>query len=253
MKPWYKESFGLEYLKLYGHRNLAEARANVKEIVNLLSLQKDTPLLDLCCGAGRHLLVLRELGFRNLIGIDLSEELLQVAAREITAKNGSTPFAIPLIQGDMRAIPFENHFAAILSLFTSFGYFEADEENQAVLNTVYRALRPGGVFLLDYLNRKYVIENLVPEDEKTLESGHVKNVRSLTADCRRVEKTTTFIQGETEHQFQESVRIYDPDEMAEKLKMAGFINIRRHGSVSGDTFSHTSDRLILVAEKAENL
>ncbi|MBU0512308.1 MAG: class I SAM-dependent methyltransferase [Chloroflexi bacterium] len=87
MTPWYEESFGRDYLMLYTQRDISEARANVQSSLELLSLQRNTPVLDLCCGAGRHLLALRELGFERLVGLDLSNELLQVAANRLAGED----------------------------------------------------------------------------------------------------------------------------------------------------------------------
>ena len=77
MTQWYEESFGREYLELYAHRDAAEARADIAAILCLLSPPKDEPLLDLCCGACRHVLILREMGFDQIVGLDLSAELLE--------------------------------------------------------------------------------------------------------------------------------------------------------------------------------
>lgn len=247
MTPWYEESFGHEYLTLYTQRDLEEARANVESIVALLSLNLDAPVLDLCCGAGRYLLALREQGFNRLVGLDLSDELLSVATDRLAHTNGHAP--IPLIQADMRAIPLENHFAAVLSLFTSFGYFQADPDNQAVLEAAHASLRPGGVFLLDYLNRDHLIENLIPRDEKSLPDGRVRNVRCLTNQCRRVEKTTTYIKNGTKRQFHESVRLYSRPEMVRRFRAAGFVDVRSYGTFQGDDFTKDSRRLIMVAKK----
>jgi len=247
MTPWYEESFGYEYLTLYTHRDVEEARANVQKIVELLSLNSDAPLLDLCCGAGRYLLALREQGFDRLVGLDLSDELLSVAADKLARTNGHAP--IPLIQADMRAIPLTNHFAAVLSLFTSFGYFQADRDNQAVLEAVHTALQPGGIFLLDYLNRDYLIENLIPRDEKPLPDGRVHNVRCLTNQCRRVEKTTTYIKNGNKRQFHESVRLYSQPEMVRRFRAAGFVDVRSYGTFQGEEFTTDSRRLILVGKK----
>jgi len=247
MTPWYEESFGREYLKLYTHRDLEEARANVEAIVELLALNPDAPLLDLCCGAGRYLFALREQGFNRLVGLDLSDELLSVAADKFARTNGHAP--IPLIQADMRAIPMKNHFATVLSLFTSFGYFQADRDNQAVLEAAYASLRPGGVFLLDYLNRDHLIENLIPRDEKPLPDGRVHNVRCLTDRCRRVEKTTTYIKSGTKRQFHESVRLYSQPEMVRRFRAAGFVDVRSYGTFQGDEFRPDSHRLILAGKK----
>jgi len=255
MTAWYEKSFGCEYLALYAHRDTAEARADIQAMIKLLSPPKDEPLLDLCCGACRHLLVLREMGFSQLVGLDLSEELLQVAAEHLAdgdAESGEAPNRVRLVRADMRAIPYENYFATVLSLFTSFGYFENDEENRAVLKAVRRSLKPGGKFLMDYMNRDYVVSHLVERDEKVLPDRYVKNVRCLTDDCRRVEKTTTVIaKSGAKHEFNESVRLYSEAEMIEMLKAAGLVPLRSYGSLKGQDFGPESKRLVIVAEKKE--
>jgi len=253
MTAWYEESFGYEYLELYAHRDAAEARADVQALVDLLSPPKDEPLLDLCCGACRHLLVLREMDFSQLVGLDLSAELLQVATRKLAdadTESGQASHQVELVRSDMRVIPYENHFATVLSLFTSFGYFCEDEENQAVFEAVYRALKPGGRFLIDYLNRDYVISHLVERDEKALPDRHIQNVRCLTESCRRVEKTTTVTtKSGVKHEFQESVRLYSPAEMVAMLRAAGFAYIHCYGSLDGQACGPESKRLIVIAEK----
>jgi len=141
VNDWFERSFGRDYLALYPHRDNAEARSDVAAIVDLIDPPRDGPLLDLCCGAGRHLLALHEAGFSDLTGIDLSQVLLDVARRQLDAVDGA---GIRLVRSDMRQIPFADHFATILSLFTSFGYFSESEEDEAVLRAARGALRPGG-------------------------------------------------------------------------------------------------------------
>ncbi|MBN1873832.1 MAG: methyltransferase domain-containing protein [Anaerolineae bacterium] len=243
-KPWYEASFGQEYLELYAHRNAAEARADVQAVLALIAPAKDTPLLDLCCGAGRHLVILREQGFTQLVGLDLSPDLLRVAAED-------TGGDVPLVRADMRGLPFREHFATVLSLFTSFGYFTEDEENQAVLRMAYRVLRPGGTLLMDYINRDYIIAHLVPEDEKVLSGRHVRNTRRLTGAGRRVEKTTV-VTSETGAQrtYRESVRLFSRAEMRAMLQVAGFVTVQEYGALDGRPFSPDTPRLILRAEKS---
>ena len=253
MSEWYRESFGYEYLELYAHRDASEARADIEAIVDLLDPPRDEPVLDLCCGACRHVLVLRELGFTQLTGLDLSAELLDVAAQALAADSIEPEQAcrdVELVCSDMRYIPYENHFSTVLSLFTSFGYFSVDDENEAVFGAVYRALRPGGRFLIDYLNRDYVVANIVPEDEKVLPDRHIRNVRCLTEDCLRVEKTTTVTtKAGRVREFHESVRMYSQAEMFDMLRAAGFVNVECYGSLDGHACSLDSKRLILIAEK----
>jgi ubiquinone/menaquinone biosynthesis C-methylase UbiE len=247
MIPWYKKSFGHEYLRLYAHRNDDEALTDIKAIIKLLSPSRDKPLLDLGCGAGRHLIALHQLGFRSLTGLDLSEELLQVAKERLIAAGASD---VKLLCRDMRYLPQQEHFAVVLSLFTTFGYFAQDEENAAVLRSVYQGLQPQGKFLIDYINREYLLDNLVPSEEKTLAGKQVKITRQLTADQRRIEKSmvVTTAAGK-EEKFFESVRLYHHLEMEEMLKRAGFVDIRKYGALSGELFNHHSERLILIAEK----
>jgi len=253
MTAWYEESFGCEYLELYTHRDAAEARADIQAIVRLLSPPKDEPLLDLCCGACRHVLILRTMGFRQIVGLDLSEELLQVATEKLAeASNGQKQAQndVRLVRSDMRNIPYQNHFATVLSLFTSFGYFGEDGKDQAVFEAVYRALKPDGKFLIDFMNRDYVISHLVERDEMALPDRHVYNVRCLTDGCRRVEKTTTVSSRSGEkREFHESVRLYSEPEMVDMLSDAGFVSICSYGSLDGQAFGPESKRLVIVAEK----
>lgn len=263
--PWYEDSFGADYLALYAHRDLAEARANARAVLALLSPPRDEPLLDLCCGAGRMLVALRELGFTRLVGLDLSSDLLSVAAADLeragvaevaTVEPGQTPPPWPddgrvvLVRSDMRCIPYEGYFATVLSIFTSFGYFESDDDNRAVLDAAYRALRPGGAFLMDYLNRDRVVAGLVPDDERRTGEWHVRNQRRITPDGRRVEKTTTVTDGRGRtRRFLESVRMYSEPEMRRMLHDAGFAEARAYGSFAGEPFGPESERLILLARK----
>lgn len=254
MTFWYEASFGCEYLELYAHRDTDEARADIEAVVRLLDPPQDEPLLDLCCGACRHMLVLREMGFKQLVGLDLSEELLEVGAsdlQECTGLDDLNRDEICLVQSDMRHIPYENYFATVLSLFTSFGYFDQDEENEAVFRAVYRALSPGGQFLIDYLNRDYVIANLVERDERDLAGRHVKNVRCLTQDGRRVTKRTTVTEPSgAVREYYESVRMYSESEIVDMLRGAGLTAIRTYGSLDMEPLSPKSKRLIVVCNKA---
>jgi len=245
--PWYVHCFGREYLDLYPHRDDAEAQADVEAIIELIDPPKDEPLLDLGCGAGRHLVALHSAGFRHIVGLDLSAELLEIAAERLT-KAGAE--GIKLVNADMAHIPYEEHFGTVLSLFTSFGYFERDEENAAVFAAVRKAALPGGRFLIDYMNRDWVIANLVGQEEKDVAGRRVRIERRLTAGRRRVEKTTRVLGPEGEEKtYHESVRLYSPLEVEQMLEAEGFVNVRRYGSLRGAPHRSESPRLILVGEK----
>ncbi len=252
MTAWFEKSFGETYLELYAHRDEQEARENLRGLMSLISCDKDEPLLDLCCGAGRYLCALREMGFRQLYGLDLSETLLDAAKQTLAAESLDNRCQVELIATDMRCIPFENHFCAILSLFTSFGYFEQDVENRVVLEGVYHALKPGGVFVLDHMNRQYVVEHLTPMDEGKRGGRWVRNERRITPDDRRVEKTTTIRDANGhEETFHESVRLYTPEELSAILKEVGFVDLALYGGFNGEPLQADSPRLLVIAHKLE--
>ena len=244
MSAWYEASFGEDYLALYPHRDFEEARADVAAILALIDPPRLDPLLDLCCGAGRHLRALREAGFSSLTGMDLSQTLLDVAQRHIASQTG-----IRLLRADMRRIPFDQAFATILSLFTSFGYFD-DDDNQLVLDSVYRALRPGGVFLLDTMHRASTIANLSPHSEQSIDGDRVIITRSITPDRLRIEKTIRIQPDDKPpRRYNESVRMYEAAELRAMLERVGFRHLRFHGALDGRLYDSHSPRMIAIASK----
>jgi SAM-dependent methyltransferase len=245
--PWYVKSFGRFYLEHYSHRNDDEANREVEALVALLDPDRDGPLLDLCCGAGRHLKALRRLGFTNLAGLDLSAELLEVADEELNAVNGES---VDLIHADMRRIPHRNHFATVLCLFTSFGYFAGDDENASVVEGVYQALRPEGKFLIDTLNRDYVVAKLLPESVVEGEGFSARSRRRITGDGRRVEKITVVRSTEGgDETFEESVRLYRAGEMKKMLTAAGFEDVRGYGALCADPLTPSCERMVVTGVK----
>jgi ubiquinone/menaquinone biosynthesis C-methylase UbiE len=247
MNDWYTKAFGREYLDLYAHRDMVEAENDIKALSKIMPLIKDQPLLDLCCGAGRHLLALHKMGFKKIYGLDLSSELLEIAARHLA---GVGARHVEFLNTDMRAIPYQGHFATILSLFTSFGYFAQDDENLKVIKAVARALKPGGYFIIDYLNRDQVINNLVAQDEKKQRGKRIKSVRCLTGRGKRVEKTTTiFGPNGSEQTFHESVRLYSVRELEAMITKSGLTCRAKYGSISGGKFNAASKRLVMITQK----
>src|ERR1017187_406738 len=148
---WWESWFGEEYLELYPHRDLASARREVAFGLEKLGADP-TPLLDLCCGSGRHALRFAERGAVP-IGLDYSAPLLELAH----ARN----LQLPLVRGDMRALPFADaSFRSIVNFFTSFGYFLAEEDNFLVVAEMERILKSGGRVLCDTFGLEHALARL---------------------------------------------------------------------------------------------
>lgn len=187
-RPWFHDAFGGHYPHLYAHRDLAEARRCLDLLQSLAPLGAG-PVLDLGCGQGRHLRLLAARGV-TAIGLDLSRALL--------AEARATAPAVPLVRGDMRALPLaDGAVTAVLSLFTAFGYFGDLDAHRPVVSEVARVLTPRGVWCLDFLDSERVAAELADGPQRTerqLGAGAVAvtEVRSLVQRPRRVLKSVTL-------------------------------------------------------------
>jgi SAM-dependent methyltransferase len=242
---WYTEWFDEEYVRVYGHRDLDEARRDVAFAERVLNLWPEDRILDLCCGNGRHLAALCEKGYRRLAGIDLSMPLLRLARRAMEGRCHQRLVA----QADMRCLPFCETFDAVLNLFTSFGYFDTDGENLRVLNSMASVLRPGGRYILDYLNPEYVARNLQPLTERTLGDRVIVERRWIDPRRKRVNKTIVIQTPEAERHYKESVRIYTQDEMEQMLKSVGLKIGATFGDFESRPISPESPRMIFAGER----
>jgi SAM-dependent methyltransferase len=236
-RPWYARAFGARYRDVYAHRDDASARAEARFAFDALGGGADAAWLDVGCGAGRHAIALKERGAR-VVGLDYSPELLAAArARGLDR----------LLRADMRSLPFADAaFDAISFFFTSFGYFD-DEENRAVLREARRASRPSGKLLLDLPDVFNLRATLKPFDVVESDAGTTTNRRALVG--RRVEKQVLFSpkDGSPPLAYVESVRLYEPDELDALLAGVGFKTTRRFGSFDGREPGR-GDRHIVVAE-----
>ena len=241
---WYKNWFGNEYLTVYAHRDEAEAEDLIKLIHRSTKLTAGARILDLCCGQGRHALRLAEMGY-NVIGLDLSRTLLQVAKFRRTPTQKAN-----FVQADMRFLPAVQSFDLILNLFTSFGYFEKDQENQAVLDQFNLVLRPDGFFVFDYLNTDHVRSNLVPSHSDRVGDCFIETERKITRDL--VQKKITIHKNGVKAVFYESVKMYKPDEIKKMLHRSGLEIFDIFGDYKGNDFNPSMPRLLIIGKKKVN-
>jgi ubiquinone/menaquinone biosynthesis C-methylase UbiE len=238
MAEWFEEWFGEEYLQLYPHRDDAEADRAVALIAAATGLTPGWRVLDVGCGAGRHARAFRSIGTR-CVGLDLSRTLLSVA-RGVTDA--------PLVRGDMRHLPIRaGSMDLTVSLFTSFGYFEQDEEHAGALREMAATLRPGGWLVIDFLNAAEVRRRLVARETVPVQGGSAKVARTMSADGRYVCKTIETPGG---RRFTERVRLFEQGEMSAMLAEAGLDVRRRFGDYDGAPLRSDSPRTILAGRAA---
>jgi ubiquinone/menaquinone biosynthesis C-methylase UbiE len=238
MTDWFAEWFGEDYLQLYPHRDDDDAREALKLVESVVQLS-GRRVLDLACGPGRHAVQLLERGAR-VTGLDLSAPLLQRARERLH-------HSVQLVRGDMRRLPFaDQSFDVVVNLFTSFGYFQEEAQDLAVLGEAARTLVPGGTLVLDYFNAELVRDNLVPAEEKVLGGRQVKISRRISDTGRFVIKE---IMPEGGRHFTERVRLLSPGELERLLDSSGLKVTRRFGAYDGRPLGADTPRAIFVAER----
>ena len=238
---WYENWFGNEYLTLYAHRDEKEARKLINLVRQNINLKPDSQIIDLCCGQGRHAHILAELGY-HVVGVDLSKTLLEVAKF-----NHSFSGTARFVQSDMRLLPFNHSFDLLLNLFTSFGYFDYDIENQSVFSQFRQALKQDGWFVFDYINDKHVRDNLVESQNEKIGNILIELERYISHE--RVEKKITMTQDSKKSIFYESVKMYPPDNIQKMMMQAELKIDKVLGDYDGSPFLADSPRLIIIGSK----
>jgi ubiquinone/menaquinone biosynthesis C-methylase UbiE len=245
--PWYRQFFGEDYLRIYCHRLTPERTAQeVEGIVSLLALPPGSRILDLCCGHGRHAIPLAQRGYQ-VTGQDLSEFFLQCAREEA----GAQGVEVEWVHRDMRQIPFDNEFDAVMNIFTAFGYFETEAEDQKVLHQVRKALKPGGRFLIEIVHRESVLRRFTPHGIDRLDSGLlVLEERHFDLLTSRITVSVTLLEPDGRRtQYQHSERVYSLTEMARMLATAGLEIQACYGGLDGRPLALDTHRLVVVSRK----
>lgn len=241
--PWYASWFDSPYYEiLYSDRNEDEAEAFLHRLLKVLDPPRGSIMLDLACGKGRYTRFLASKGY-YVVGTDLSANNIRSARKY---ENDHLSF----FQHDMR-MPFRvNYFDYIFNFFTSFGYFEDEEDNLEVLSHVHKGLKKGGIFVLDYLNAAWVRKNLVPSNTKVVKGISFQLDRHIENDF--VVKKIHFSVDGRNFTFQERVKLFTKGEIEKMLHDSGLIVKKLYGNyelapyIEGD-----SDRLIFIAEKTD--
>lgn len=230
---WYREWFGEEYLDLYAHRDEEEARKQIQFFRGQFGMIRGG-ILDLACGEGRHIREFRTVGYR-VVGCDLSWTLLRHGIDELGP--------MPVVLADMRRLPFRDAaFAGLVNFFTSFGYFEVEDENLRVVREMARVLERGAPFLFDYLNLPRELKRLVEREETETEGGPVLIERWFDESSRTFNKRITM----GERRFLERVRGYDLDEITAIFAASGMALRAAFGDFEGGAYTPDSPRLILL-------
>ncbi|PWK17412.1 class I SAM-dependent methyltransferase [Xanthomarina spongicola] len=234
---WYASWFDTPYYHiLYKDRDHDEAQLFMDNLTNYLNLPEDGKILDLACGKGRHSVYLNSLGY-HVTGVDLSENSIAYAKQ---FENETLHFEVH----DM-CKPYNKKFDAVFNLFTSFGYFEDEADNLRTIQAIQADLNEFGFGVIDFMNSDYVINNLVPEDSKTVE-GIEFHQKRYVKEGYLIKDISFEDKGET-YTFQEKVRVLNLKDFEVLFEQAGVHLLDVFGDYKLRKFDkNTSERLVMI-------
>lgn len=220
MSEWW-QSFFDEYFLQYAFPRIKRSRTlrDVRFIVKTLAPKKRANILDVCCGTGRHSIELAARGY-SVTGVDVSGDYLKIAA----ARARRRKVRLDLKECDMRKMPYREEFDAALLMWTSFGYFENEKDDLKALRTISRALRPGGKFIIDLINRDWLIKNFQPHSWMELKDGFMLERREFDPATSRMNSDWLFVHKDRNEIERKAItlRIYSLHELLDVLGRAGF-------------------------------
>lgn len=237
---WWQDYFDEDFIRIYQPLlPPEEAAAEAEAVAGILELSEGARLLDLGCGWGRHAVELAQLGFR-VTGVDLSEVLLSAAQSESAARG----VEVAWVSGDVRELPYHQDFDAVVSLFSSMGYFPSEVDDLRVLEGVRRALVPGGRLLVETMHRDLIARQYAerdwwrgPDGEPVFVEREFDAVTGVSREWLRWGAVEKY----------HEIRVRSATEWQVLLERAGFVVEEWWGGWDLEPFTHEAERLIIVA------
>lgn len=228
----------------YNIDEIKRAPKDIDKIESLADLESDMKVLDLCCGTGRHPIELAKRGY-DVTGVDLTELYIEKARKKAEEQDLNVEF----VRKDMRDFRREENFHMVLSLSTSFGFFEDEEENIDVLKNVYESLKPKGKFILDLMGKEIIARIFKERDWHEADERFVLEERTVDRDWSWMEIRRILIADGEQKEYNISHWIYSAKELKDMLNQVGFSSIEVYGNYDGEAYDEEADRLVILAEK----
>lgn len=238
---WFKNWFDSPYYHLlYKNRNEKEAKSFIDNLIDYLQIPNKSKILDIACGKGRHSIYFNKKGM-NVTGIDLSENNINFAKKK---ENITLKFAVH----DMRRMFQQNKFDIAVNLFTSFGYFENNEDEMQALDAMAKNLKTGGILIIDFMNIKKLNNSLVKYEKKKINDVTFEISRSFKENY--IIKDILFFDKGKDYKFQEKVKALTLTDFSKLITQAQLKIINIFGNYKLEDFNALkSDRLIIFCKK----
>ncbi len=246
MPPWFADdNFWREFEDaLFPPERWEAAKQETQYLISLLNLPEDATVLDLCCGPGRHTLQLARYGFR-VTGVDGTFYYLQKLNRQARKEN----LTVETVCDDMKNFSRENYYQAAISMFTSFGYFEEEDDNRRVLSNIYRSLQPGGWLLMEMAGKDILMRNFQPRDWHESEDVFLLEEREVDSEWQYISNRWILFKKGKKYEFSFKLHLYSARELSDLLHSCGFIDVAVFGGLDQSPYDADAKRLVVTAMK----
>jgi SAM-dependent methyltransferase len=240
-KEWFEDWFDSKFYHiLYKDRNDSEAKKFIDNLIYFLTPNKNDSFCDVACGKGRHSIYINKLGYL-IDGFDLSEN-------SILEAKGNESQNLRFYVNDIRIPLKKDNYNFAFNLFTSFGYFENESDNQKSINAIADSLKSDGVLVLDFMNCNKTIKNLTQTETKIIDTIEFNISRAVIEGY--IIKSISFKHNNTDYVFQEKVKVISLEVFKSYFDTANLKIESTFGDYNLNPFDlDNSDRLILVARK----
>lgn len=221
------------------------APEEVDNLINLLDIEPNAKVLDLCCGPGRHLLEFARRGF-SVTGVDRTKRYLE-DARNSAKKEG---LKVEFVQKDMREFRRPQTFDLAVNLLTSFGFFEDQRDDEKVAKNVFASLKEGGAFVIEMMGKEILARIFRERDWQEVNGAIWMEERKVSKDWSWMENRWILLKGGKTQEFRFSLRPYSAAELIRLLGECGFARIEVYGNLAGAPYDHKAQRLVVAAHKA---
>ncbi len=229
---------------LFDEQRLINAKVEFERVINLLNIQKDEKILDLCCGIGRHSLEAARQGF-NVVGVDRTASFIDKAKQIATVEKLDVEFLV----ADMKEYCQPNSFDIVINMFGSFGYFEDANDDRQVVKNMYKSLRSAGRFLVETNGKEITAREFRARDWFEHGNKLVLAEREPIQSWSRIKTRWIVIEGGNRFEHVVSVHSYAAEELRSLFADTGFLNCQVYGSLEGRTYDHEAERLVVVGTK----
>jgi len=233
---WWKTLFDDVYL-LTDARSVDDDSLTQLEVdvaCELLSLEVEHRILDLCGGHGRHSIELCNRGFRACTLVDYSQPLIDIAAEKVR----SLGLPLQVIRCDARRIDLaSNQFDHVLIMGNSLGYIQQPEADRQILSEAHRVLQDGGRLLVDVTDGAAVRKAFSPNAWHEIgEDTVVCRQREIHADIIRAREMVISKQDGLIRDRTYAVRLYDSHALSDLMTTTGFAQVNIHTDFSPHRF-----------------